>query len=1597
MARFFARLKRSPAPDLSTTRGRHLSLVLVLAVGMLGFVGSLGVGLVTAVPADAATTLFVSGSMGSDNNPCSAIGPCKTISRALSLAGSGATIEVAGTVDDAVSVSTTVTIEQWPGRAPAVVDATGLRKSVFAVSSGASVTLEGLTVTGGAAEGGGLSNNGGSVTVTDTTISGNTTGGAELGGGIANSGTLTVSDTSIAGNRASGIFPQGGGLYNDGGAVTVTDTTITGNTLGEGVPAQGAGVYSTGGILTVTDTTITGNTGTGQLQGSGVFLDTGASATITDATITDNTTTVTTTGGAGVFDRGTLTLGATIVAGNSNNGTTDNCRIPPSPPPVFGSPLPPPESVGYNLTDDTTGTACGFLRSTDTVNVAPDLGPLAPNGGPTETMLPASGSPAVGVIPQSTTLNGVVVCGPGAFDERGAPRPSPGPKCSIGATEPALGSAPSITSANSATFSVGTNDTFTVTTGGFPPPALSISTGTGQTGPPQGITFSDNGNGTATLSGIATGQGTFTFTISAANGLAPAATQSFTLTVGQVRFVSATGRNTNACTATAPCATISHVLSLPQGVGTIEVAGTIKDVVTVSKTVTIEQWPGQAAAVVDATGRSSSVFAAAAGADLTLDALTLTGGSAPPPSGPGITPSGGGIVNDGTVSIADSTITGNEAASGSGATGSGIVNDGRATITDSSITDNTVSAIVGTAQGGGIWNSGTLTITDTTISDNSVSGRTPEGGGIFNQGTVVLTDATVAGNTSSGTNTSGGVFSDGGMITSGATIVAANTGHGATNNCSGSSFASIGYNLTDDTTGTACGFTQPTDEVNVASDLGPLAANGGPTETMLPASGSPAVGVIPSPTTSNGVAVCGPGAVDQRGVPRPDPGPNCTIGAVEAAPGTDPTITSANNATFTKGTHGTFAVTTSPGLPAPVALSVSTGSGQSGLPQGVGFTDNGDGTGTLAGTASTEGTFTFTITASNGVSRAAAQVFTLTVQGPPGPPSALTATVVATSVTLAWSPPTVAGVPPFTSYLVFRGTSSGAESFYAAAGGPMFLDRSVPPGQTFFYTVEAVNTVGASAPSNEVSATPGAAPTITSADNTTFTAGTHGTFAVTTSPADPPSVALSASTGPGQSGLPQGVGFTDNGDGTGTLAGTATAQGTFTFTITASNGVSPAATQDFTLTVQGPPGPPSALTATAASTSVTLTWSPPAVVGVPAFTSYVVLRGTSSGTETTYATTSTPNFTDAAVMPGQTYFYTVEAVNTVGASAPSNEASATPGSAPTITSADNTTFTQGTHGTFTITTSPGLPTPVTLSTSTGSSQSGLPQGVGFTDNGDGTGTLAGTASTEGTFTFTITASNGVFPAATQDFTLTVQAPDLSGGARLAADPMGRGYWIVHPDGGVFTYGDAPFFGSLPGLGVHVDDIVGIAVTPDGGGYWLVGSDGGVFTFGDAPFFGSMAGTPLNKPVVGIADTPDGGGYWLVAADGGVFTFGDAQFSGSMGGTPLNGPVVAMTADPVGGYWLVAADGGLFSFGGAPFFGSMGGKFLAQPVVGATSSPSGAGYWLVASDGGVFSFGSVRFAGSLGGASLAAGVIGLFTTNDGNDYTLVEADGTAKSF
>ncbi len=218
------------------------------------------------------------------------------------------------------------------------------------------------------------------------------------------------------------------------------------------------------------------------------------------------------------------------------------------------------------------------------------------------------------------------------------------------------------------------------------------------------------------------------------------------------------------------------------------------------------------------------------------------------------------------------------------------------------------------------------------------------------------------------------------------------------------------------------------------------------------------------------------------------------------------------------------------------------------------------------------------------------------------------------------------------------------------------------------------------------------------------------------------------------------------------------------------------------------------------------------------------------------------------------------------------------------------------------------------------------------------------------------------------------------------------YHEVASDGGVFSYGDAGFYGSAGGI--HLDEpIVGMASTPDGRGYWLVASDGGVFTYGDADFDGSAGGTPLNRPIVGMAPTPTGGGYWLVASDGGVFTYGDAAFDGSAGGTPLNSPIVGMAATPDGGgYWLVASDGGVFAYGDAAFYGSAGGMPLNSPIVGMAATPDGRGYWLVASDGGVFAYGDAAFDGSAGGVHLDQPVVGMAATPDGRGYWLVASDG-----
>ena len=458
---------------------------------------------------------------------------------------------------------------------------------------------------------------------------------------------------------------------------------------------------------------------------------------------------------------------------------------------------------------------------------------------------------------------------------------------------------------------------------------------------------------------------------------------------------------------------------------------------------------------------------------------------------------------------------------------------------------------------------------------------------------------------------------------------------------------------------------------------------------------------------------------------------------VQVAPG----ITSADATTFTEGVGGSFSMTTT-GLPTAALSEVGA------LPTGVTFVDNGNGTGTLAGTpaAGTQGIYDLTLHAHNVVSPDATQAFTLTVQGPPSITSGNSATFAeayAGTFTV-----TSTGLP--TAALSETGSLPTGVTFTDNGNGTAILAGTPAPGThgVYTFTITANNGIGTPA-TQTFTLTVQVAPGITSADATTFTEGVAGTFTVTSTGLPPAALSESGT-------LPAGVTFVDNGDGTATLAGTPAAgtQGVYNISFDAHNVVPPDATQSFTLTVYGPPtiNSPASATFTEGSAG-TFTVSS---------TSLPVAAVSESGSLPTGLTfvdngdgTATLAGTPAPGTHGH-YTFTVTADNGIGTPATQSFA-LTVQVAPGITSADNTTFIEGSAGSFTVT-STGLPT-------AGLSESGaLPTGVSFTDNGDGTATLAGTPApgTNGVYNFTIDATNGVSPDASQPFTLTVDvAPTIT--------------------------------------------------------------------------------------------------------------------------------------------------------------------------------------------------------------------------------------------
>jgi CSLREA domain-containing protein len=362
---------------------------------------------------------------------------------------------------------------------------------------------------------------------------------------------------------------------------------------------------------------------------------------------------------------------------------------------------------------------------------------------------------------------------------------------------------------------------------------------------------------------------------------------------------------------------------------------------------------GADATIIDAGSsdwpRMDRVVHVLAGADLTLSRLTVRGGNCWNGGGIfnagtltvvdarirgnltttdasgvcGTTGGGGGagILNAGTLTLVRCTVSGNRAgADTEDASGGALLNRGTATIEASDLSGNWG------ASGGGIMNHGDLRVTDSTIGSN---GGRFWGAGLHNRSRAVLVGTTIA------ANADGGILHDGEFLEVRNSTVSANWSYrvaGSIIHWSGtasivastiadnrssrapdcidgppcplpvagtngplrlentivsnpgygdcwSPVESLGYNLDHDG---SCGLHAPGDLPNTDPLLGPLADNGGPTRTHALRRGSPAVDHVPA-------AACAE-AVDQRGVPRPQPDQRaspCDVGAYEFSPAAD--------------------------------------------------------------------------------------------------------------------------------------------------------------------------------------------------------------------------------------------------------------------------------------------------------------------------------------------------------------------------------------------------------------------------------------------------------------------------------------------------------------------------------------------------------------------------------------------------------------------------------------------------------------------------------------------------------------------------------------
>ncbi len=316
---------------------------------------------------------------------------------------------------------------------------------IFIIHSGISVTLDSLIIQNGYDyPGGGIYNDlDSNLTVANCTLANNSS--PTRGGGIYNAGSLTVTGSTFSGNSAA----HGGAIYNDSnGYITVTNSTffnntadkgggilnyqigtlnITNSTFSNNSADQGGGIFNfnLNANTVVTNSTFFGNSA----EDSGGAIYNGFSLTVTNSTISGNSANVY---GGGIYNNNlhsVLTVANSTLTNNSagkgdgiyngENGTFNyvNTIIANF---MTGGDCVNDGAIGTNLKNLVEDGSCAAEFSGD-----PKLGPLADNGGQTQTHALLIGSPAID--------NGDITSCP-ATDQRGVPRPQ-GAGCEIGSYE----------------------------------------------------------------------------------------------------------------------------------------------------------------------------------------------------------------------------------------------------------------------------------------------------------------------------------------------------------------------------------------------------------------------------------------------------------------------------------------------------------------------------------------------------------------------------------------------------------------------------------------------------------------------------------------------------------------------------------------------------------------------------------------------------------------------------------------------------------------------------------------------------------------------------------------------------------------------------------------------------------------------------------------------------------------------------------------------------------------------------------------------------------------------------------------------------------